>query len=64
MPAADVKMEIPVLIQSLNLSILSSTSFQVDETFKGVASAAVEQPRCEVNWLAKGKETTLKRAAF
>ena len=41
--AADVKMEIPVLVQSLKSSILSSTSFQMGKTFWGVASAAVEQ---------------------
>ena len=41
--AADVKIEILVLVQSLKSSILSSTSFQMDQTFSGVVSAAVEQ---------------------
>ena len=40
--AADVKMEIPVLVRSLKSSILSSTSFQPDETFWWVVSADVE----------------------
>ena len=31
--AVDVKMEIPVLVSSLNPSILSSTSLQMDKTF-------------------------------
>ena len=34
--AADVKIEIPVLVRSLKSSILSSTSFQMGETFWGV----------------------------
>ena len=34
--AADVKMEIPVLVRSLKSSILSSTSFQMGKTFWGV----------------------------
>ena len=42
-PAAHVKMEVPVLIRSLKSSILSSTSSQLDDTFWGVGSAAVEQ---------------------
>ena len=46
MSAADVKMEIPVLVQSLKSSILSSTSFQMDKTVCGVVSAAVEQHGC------------------
>ena len=37
------KMEIPILVRSLKSSILSSTSFQMDKTFWGVVSAAVEQ---------------------
>ena len=40
--AADVKMVIPVLVQSLKSSILSSTSFQMGKTFWVVVSAAVE----------------------
>ena len=38
-------MEILVLGRSLNSSILSSASFQLDKTFWGVWSAAVEQSR-------------------
>ena len=44
--AADVEMEIPVLVRSLKSSIFSSTSSQLDDTFCGVLSADVEQPRC------------------
>ena len=40
--AADVKMEIPVLVRSPKSSMLSSTSFQRDETVWGGVSAAVE----------------------
>ena len=39
--ASDVKMEIPVLAQSLKSSILSSTSLQMDKTSWRVVSAAV-----------------------
>ena len=52
--AADVKMEIPVLIRSLKSSILSSTSFQMGKTFWGVVSAAVEQFRRKANMVAQG----------
>ena len=52
--AADVKMEIPVLVRSLKSSILSSTSFQMDKTFWGVVSAAVEQSRHKANMVAQG----------
>ena len=38
---AYVKMEIPVLLWSLKSSVLSLTSFQIDQTFWRVASAAV-----------------------
>ena len=51
--AADVKMEIPVLVPSLKSSILSSTTFQMGETFWGV-SAAVEQSRRKANMVAQG----------
>ena len=51
---ADVKMEIPVLVRTLNSSILSSTSFQMGKTFWGVVSAAVEQSRHKANTVAKG----------
>ena len=52
--AADVKMEIPVLVPSLKSSILSSTSFQMGKTFWGVVSAAVEQSRRKANRVAQG----------
>ena len=52
--AADVKMEIPVLVRSLKSSILSSTSFQMDKTVWGVVSAAVEQSRRKANMVAQG----------
>ena len=52
MSAADVKMEIPVLVRSLKSSILSSTSLQMDKTFGGVVSAAVEQSRRKANKVA------------
>ena len=52
--AADVKMEIPVLVQSLKSSILSSTGLQVGKTFWGVVSAAVEQYRCKANMIVQG----------
>ena len=52
--AADLKMEIPVLMQSLKSSILNSTSFQMGKTFCGVVSAAAEQPRRKANMDAKG----------
>ena len=52
--AADVKMEIPVLVRSLKSSILSSTSFQMGQIFWGVVSAAVEQSRREANVVAQG----------
>ena len=52
--AADVKMEIPVLVRSLKLSILSSTSFQMDKTVWGVVSTAVEQSRRKANMVAQG----------
>ena len=51
---ADVKMEIPVLVRSLKSSILSSTSFQMVETFWGVGSAAVGQSRRKANMVAQG----------
>ena len=52
--AADVKMEIPILEQLLKSSILSSTRLQMDKTFWGVVSAAVEQSRCKANMVARG----------
>ena len=42
------------LVQSLKLSILSSTSFQLDKTFLGVGSAAIEQSRGKANMAAAG----------
>ena len=52
--AADVKMEIPVLVRSLKSSILSLTSFQLGKTFWKVVSAAVEQSRRKANMVAQG----------
>ena len=52
--AADVKMEIPVLVRSLKSSILSSTSFQMDKTVWRVVSAAVEQSRRKASMVAQG----------
>ena len=52
--AADVKMEIPVLLWLLMSSILSSTSFQMGKTFQGVVSAAAEQSRRKANMVSKG----------
>ena len=52
--AADVKMEIPVLVRLLKSSILSSTSFQMGKTSWGVVSAAVEQSRHKANMVAQG----------
>ena len=40
--AADVKIEIPVLVRSLKSSILSSNSFQIGKTFWGVGSLGVK----------------------
>ena len=54
MSAADVKMDLPVLVRSLKSSILSSTSFQMGKTFCGVVSAAVEQSRHKANMIAQG----------
>ena len=51
---ADVKMEIPVIILSLKSSIMRSTSFQMDKTFWGVGSAAVEQSRSKAIMAAQG----------
>ena len=47
-------MEIPVPVGSLKSSILTSTSFQMDETFWGVVSAAVEQSMRKANMVAQG----------
>ena len=47
-------MEIPVLVRSLQSSILSSTSFQMGKTFWRVVSAAVEQSRRKANMFAQG----------
>ena len=52
--AADVKIEIPVFVRSLKSSILSSTSFQMGNTFWGVVSAAIEQSRRKANMVAQG----------
>ena len=50
----DVKKKITVLVRSLESSILSSTSFQLDDTFWGVVSSTVEQSRREANLVAQG----------
>ena len=50
--STDVKIKILVLIRLLKSSILSSTSFQTDQTFCGVGSAAVEQYRHKANMVA------------
>ena len=52
--ASDVKMEIPVLAQSLQSSILILTSFQMSKTFWGLVSAAIEQSRRKANMVAQG----------
>ena len=52
--AADVKMEIPVLVQSLRSCILISTSFKMDDTFCKVVSASIEQSRRTVNMVSQG----------
>ena len=54
--AADVKIAISVLIQSLKSSILGSTNFQMDKTFWGVVSTAVEQSRCKAYMVAQGDD--------
>ena len=46
--------EIAVLARSLKSSILSSTSFQLDETFWQMMSAAEEQSRRKANMEAQG----------
>ena len=51
---ADVKVEIPALLRSLKSSILRSTSFPMNKTFWGVASAAFEQSRHKANMVAQG----------
>ena len=43
--AADVEMEIPVLLQSVKSSILSSSNFQMDDTFWVAVSAAGDLSR-------------------
>ena len=45
--------EIPVMLQSLKLSILSLTSFQMDNTFCSVVSDAVEQLSCKADKVAQ-----------
>lgn len=53
--AADVKMVILLLVRSLKSSILSSTSFQLDDTFWEFVSAAAERSRWEANMVALGQ---------
>ena len=50
--AADIKMEITVLVQALKSSILSSTSFRWIKNL--VESAAVEQSSRKANIVAQG----------
>ena len=52
--ATYVKVEIPVLLKSQKSRVLSSTSFQMDKTFRVEASAAVEQLRRKANMVVKG----------
>ena len=52
--ATDVKMLIPVFVQSLKSSILTSTTFQMGKSFLGVVSAAVKQSRRKANMVAQG----------
>ena len=52
--SAKVKMEIPILARSLKSSILSSTSFYLDNIFWRVESAAVGQSRRKANMVAQG----------
>ena len=52
--AADVKMEIPVIVQSVKSSTLSSTNLQMGKAFWGVLSAAVEQSKRRANMVAQG----------
>ena len=49
---SDVKIEIPVLVQSLRSGIFSSTSFQMVKTLWGVVSVAVEQSMRKANLVA------------
>ena len=46
-------MAIPALVQLLKPSRLSSISFQMDKTFWGVVSAAVEQSRLKASMVAQ-----------
>ena len=52
--AADVEMELPVLVQSLQTSILYSASPHRDKTFLGVASAALEQVTRKAHMVGQG----------
>ena len=54
MSAADIEMEITVLVRSLMSSIMSSTSFQMGKTFRRVVSAAVKHSRRKANMVAQG----------
>ena len=49
-----LSLKISVLVRSLKSSILSSTSLQMDKTFWGVVSAAVEQSRRKASMVARG----------
>ena len=54
MSAADFKMKIRVLIQSLKSNILISISIQMDWTFRRAASAIEEQLRSKASMVAQG----------
>ena len=47
-------MEMPVLVRSLNSSILSSASFQLDDAIRGVGTAAVKHSRPNANIVVSG----------
>ena len=53
-------MEIPALVRSLKSSTLSSTSYQMNETFWGAVSAAVEKSRRKANMVTPGAEADPK----
>ena len=50
----DAKIEIPALVWLLKSNILSSTSFHLDNTFRGVVNAAKKQLGWKANMVAHG----------
>ena len=46
--------ECQFLYDPLKSSALKSSNFQIDDTSRGVVSAAVEQSRCKANMVAQG----------